>query len=509
MNRICKYLLSIGSAAAVLCGILTAMPVSAADDNTFTDKTLTYEKIDGGVRIISAEPGTIKLNIGKTIDGHAILEIGEKAFLGCSQLSEVTLSKGLRKIGKGAFSGCMNLQSVNIPDTVTEIGEGAFYYCGSLKEITVPESVQSIGGSAFANCFSMETVNLPDSMTSIPPYLFYYDIALEHITLPKSLTYIGQMSFVCCYALRDFTIPASVTEIDPAAVIGCSGIERYEVADGSTAFCTDERGAVFTADRKTLMLYPAGCEEAVYSVPDGTESLAPYACSGSIKLETLELPATVTEIGEGVLSDCQSLKQFTFPSNITRIPDSMFANSSIASFTVPETVTEIGAYAFFGCKDLAEITIPESVTSIEDEAYFGCTSALSVHIPDSVTHIGDYAFGYYMPENAQDNAQPSLMADFTLSCSPQSAAKQYAAANGVRFKQIGIDVQTLLFIGIALLLLVLIVVSVILIRRGKKIKAEQAAAAPPEEPDPNYESILADGDAGDPFERHFGDTSEE
>ena len=86
MNRICKYLLSIGSAAAVLCGILTAMPVSAADDNTFTDKTLTYEKIDGGVRIISAEPGTIKLNIGKTIDGHAILEIGEKAFLGCSQL---------------------------------------------------------------------------------------------------------------------------------------------------------------------------------------------------------------------------------------------------------------------------------------------------------------------------------------------------------------------------------------------------------------------------------------
>lgn len=65
---------------------------------------------------------------------------------------------------------------------------------------------------------------------------------------------------------------------------------------------------------------------------------------------------------------------------------------SVTDFTIPDSVTSIGAYAFYGCKNLTSITIPNSVTSIGMGAFQNCTSLTSITIPDSVTSIGTYAF---------------------------------------------------------------------------------------------------------------------
>lgn len=61
-------------------------------------------------------------------------------------------------------------------------------------------------------------------------------------------------------------------------------------------------------------------------------------------------------------------------------------------FTIPNSVTEIGSYAFEGCSSLTSITMPDSVTIIGDMAFVGCESLSSITIPDSVTSIGWYAF---------------------------------------------------------------------------------------------------------------------
>ncbi len=59
---------------------------------------------------------------------------------------------------------------------------------------------------------------------------------------------------------------------------------------------------------------------------------------------------------------------------------------------IPESVTSIGYYAFYGCKGLTSVTIPDGVTSIGNSAFRGCTGLISVTIPESVTSIEDSAF---------------------------------------------------------------------------------------------------------------------
>ena len=59
---------------------------------------------------------------------------------------------------------------------------------------------------------------------------------------------------------------------------------------------------------------------------------------------------------------------------------------------IPDSVTSIGDWAFYGCSGLQSIEIPNSVTSIGDWAFSRCSGLKSIEIPNSVTSIGDWAF---------------------------------------------------------------------------------------------------------------------
>jgi hypothetical protein len=66
----------------------------------------------------------------------------------------------------------------------------------------------------------------------------------------------------------------------------------------------------------------------------------------------------------------------------------------LSSITIPNSVTSIGAYAFFDCTSLTNVTLGTNVTSIGDEAFCACFRLASITIPNSVTNIGESAFSY-------------------------------------------------------------------------------------------------------------------
>ena len=96
----------------------------------------------------------------------------------------------------------------------------------------------------------------------------------------------------------------------------------------------------------------------------------------------LEIPESVTSIGDYAFSGCSSLTGITIPDSVTSIGSSAFSGcSSLTSIKIPDSVTSIGSYAFSGCSSLTSITIPDSVTSIGSSAFSGCSSLESITLP--------------------------------------------------------------------------------------------------------------------------------
>ena len=105
------------------------------------------------------------------------------------------------------------------------------------------------------------------------------------------------------------------------------------------------------------------------------------------------IPDSVTEIGEYAFSSCDGLTNITIPDSVTEISNYAFYNCTrLTSITIPDSVTSIGDGAFYGCTGLKSITIPDSVTEIGYDAFKKCSGLTSIIIPDSVTKINLSAF---------------------------------------------------------------------------------------------------------------------
>lgn len=161
--------------------------------------------------------------------------------------------------------------------------------------------------------------------------------------------------------------------------------------------------------------------------PDGTAKVTykpgERDSGGSYSGDVIILPSVsnngktykVTAIGEYAFYLCENLRNVNIPNRITSIEADAFAKSNIRNLTIPESVDQIGKYAFFNCKGLVEIIIPEgvkiieggtfknckylqkiiipqSVTIIDYQAFWGCESLSNVVIPDEVDSIGEWAF---------------------------------------------------------------------------------------------------------------------
>ena len=172
----------------------------------------------------------------------------------------------------------------------------------------------------------------------------------------------------------------------------------------------------------------------------GTESYRSFIAG----IEEVEIPDTVTEIGSYAFHNFRKVKKINIPNSVTRIGLGAFYYCiNLTSITIPNSVTSIGSSAFSWCSSLTSIAIPESVTSIELDTFSWCGSLTNITIPESVTSIGDRAFSncssltnITIPESVT-----SIVRDTFGSCSSLTNInvsynnKNYSSIDGVLFNK--------------------------------------------------------------------------
>ena len=388
---------------------------------TVTYSGTTYPVTAIGNSAFSDCSGLISIDIP-----NSVTSIGGGAFYNCSGLTSIAIPNSVTSIGSGAFFYCSSLTSIDIPNSVTEIGMNAFNSCTGLTSIVMPEYLTKINEGTFSDCTSLTGIDIPNSVTEIGNFAFYKCSGLTSIDIPNSVTEIGMNAFYSCTGLTSIDIPNSVTSIGVSAFCNCTGLTSIVVESGNPKY--DSRNncnAIIETASNTLIV---GCENT--AIPNTVTAIGNSAFDNFSGLTSIDIPNSVTSIGEGAFWGCSGLTSITIPNSVTFIGDGAFHDCTgltsvhihdldawckidfnnfysnplyyaqhlfidgeeTTDLVIPESVTSIGGYAFYGCTGLTNVTIGKSVTSIGGYAFYDCTGLTSVTIPNSVTSIGEEAF---------------------------------------------------------------------------------------------------------------------
>ena len=152
----------------------------------------------------------------------------------------------------------------------------------------------------------------------------FKDYGIKTVTIEYGITSIGDYVFRGCCGMTELTLPNSVTSIGDCAFYGCTGL--------------------------TELILP----NSVRSIGD----IAFTYCSGLEKI-TVESGNSCYDSRD----NCNSIIDTEFNTLIVGCKNSV----------IPNSVTSIGYYAFYGCSGLTELTLPDSVASIGDGAFICCS----------------------------------------------------------------------------------------------------------------------------------------
>ncbi|MCR4847800.1 MAG: leucine-rich repeat domain-containing protein, partial [Bacteroidales bacterium] len=320
-----------------------------------------------------------------------------------TQVISYTFGPSVTSIGNYALYGCSNLTSIEIPNSVTSIGDSAFENCSGLTSIEIPNSVTSIGNLALYGC---------SGLTSIVSYA---------ITPPT----VGYNTF--------YYVPTTVVVHVPYCA------ESYQTANGWNQFTTFEEFdddyfcAIIDFDDDNVK---AICVAYWDTNGDGELSKAEAAQVTSLN--------TAFSFNDDIVS-FDELQYFTGLSSLNDYE--FFFCGSLASVSIPTSVTSIGNEAFSGCSNLSLITsYPTTPPVLGNTVFEGVPDSIVVHVPCGTTELYQAAegwsdfnnyFEYYCPiDFADDNVKAICVANWDTDGDSELSYAEAAAVTdlGTYFK---------------------------------------------------------------------------
>lgn len=402
-------------------------------------------------------PSSITVNKNE----YTVTRIGQDAFYDCKSVTSISLPNSitskLEVIEGRAFGNCEGLTSIKIPDSVTEIGQFAFLQCTNLKTVYMGRGLKTVRYNAFGYCEALERVDISD-LAAWCGIAFYYNGSASGWFGPHAnpLSYAGHL-YLNGEEVVDLVIPKEVTSIHgDLNFYGCVGLKSVTFPDD----CNVEYIGAFTFQ---------GCEN-IKSLKLNKHLKRIYECafSGCKSIESLVIPDEVTLISCAAFSGCSSLKELTLGNALETIETGFwgpaFGGTSVTEITVPEKIKNLNGFwnsklsivnigktslteisgtgrdailpierinitdlaTFMGIKKqlggydlylngnlVEDLTIPSSVSEIGERAMQGCQRLKNITIPSHVKTINDKAFNgcYYIETITFEGGSPTIGKD--------------------------------------------------------------------------------------------------
>lgn len=337
--------------------------------------------------------------------GTLINTIPDNLCMNTTSLQKIELQSvkaSLRTIGKNAFKGCTSVEEVTIPKGILTVSNSAFEGCSGLTDVTI--AAKTINAKAFAECKNLKAVKMEEGVTTIQGMAFA-NTQISAVTIPSTLTTAG-------------TTKEGTIEKGPFAGTMIATVH------GQTEDSTEaQEGATILPETK--------------KIPDNL-------FLGCTSIIDVQIPETVTEIGQKSFKDASSVENVTFAVNtetgkvkgVEKIGISAFDGcSSLRELVLPETVTEVlqGAFANEGALVKADMSRAASLKKWEKESFKGDTALAEVVLPTAggITAIPDGAFAGCTSLTGENLKIPKNIVTITANAFKESGLKKLYIPNQV------------------------------------------------------------------------------
>lgn len=189
---------------------------------------------------------------------------------------------------------------------------------------------------------------------------------IRKVVIGDGITGIYESFFQSMKWIEEVEIGAKVADIQKYAFLRCSSIRQISLSPANPYFKI-VNGGLYSADGKTLYLYPPACDAREVLIEPGTQKVCAgaFACS---QLRKITIPVSVTALSEGMFRDCSQLEEVVFAKG-SKCKQTMYSGTAGGTFE--------------GCAKLKKVEFGEKFQWITANAFEGCTGLKSIYLGKS------------------------------------------------------------------------------------------------------------------------------